>query len=286
MKALAEPQVAPDLQLDDAEFTRVAKIAHARFGLNLTTSKKPLVQSRLIKRMHVIGVQDFSTYIDLCTNTGSEEERHLLSCLTTNVTHFFREKHHFDILTDVALPDLLERARSGGRVRLWSAACSSGQEAYCIAAALLDRAPDIAQYDVKILATDIDSDILIRAEQGRYPEVETYGLPPDLRNRFFDDGPDQTVIAGEKLRSLISFGQLNLVADWPINGPFDVIFCRNVAIYFDKPTQIRLWERFRSILASGGYLMIGHSERIDRAASLDFESVGVTAYRKTPPPPT
>lgn len=274
---------AGDYQFTDADFAVIARRAHRDFGLHLPETKKDLVYSRLIKRLRQLGLRDFRAYCGLLEAAdGAEERMHMLSALTTNVTHFFREEHHFALLRETVLPPLLAAARTGRRVRLWSAGCSAGQEPYSLAFTLLDLCPDAARFDIRILATDVDPEILARAEAGVYPKSELGALSKAVSQRLIDEpepGSDSFSI-GEKARALIRFGLLNLIEDWPMRGSFDIIFCRNVAIYFDKETQARLWSRFGTLIPTGGYLFIGHSERVSGAAEANFRSVGVTAYHK------
>lgn len=272
-----------NLAFSDDEFALVSSYAHKAFGLHLPASKKDMVYARLIKRLRTLGLNDFGCYMRYVSSGQSQGEcAEFLSALTTNVTQFFREKHHFDMLKTRVLPSLLRKARAGGKVRLWSAGCSAGQEAYSIALTLLEQYPDAGNLDIKILATDIDSQIITRAQTGAYPIQERVAIPADLQKYL--DLPLNTAADfsfAPEVRNLISFAELNLIADWPMKGQFDVIFCRNVAIYFDAETQTRLWQRFADILPSNGYLFIGHSERVAGSASGAMNSVGVTAYCRT-----
>ncbi len=266
----------------DADFAVIARRAHKDFGLHLTEAKKDLVYSRLAKRLRQLGLTDFTSYCQMIeAPEGAEERMQMLSALTTNVTHFFREEHHFRILREQVLPPLLKAARSGGRVRLWSAGCSAGQEPYSLAFTLLDLCPEAAQLDVRILATDVDPAILVRAQTGVYDNDELKALPESARSHYVTPAGDGRFAIGAKARAVISFGALNLMEDWPVRGPFDAIFCRNVAIYFDKPTQARLWSRFADLLPVGGTLCIGHSERVAGPALNCLEPAGVTTYRKS-----
>lgn len=268
--------------LSDAEFADIAARAYNDFGLHLHDGKKDLVHARLVRRLRVLNMGSFSEYVSLLDRPEGQEERlQMLSALTTNVTHFFRESHHFDILTEQVLPPLLSRIRSGGRLRIWSAGCSAGQEPYSIAATVLKAIPDARDLDVLILATDVDPQILGHAERGEYRREDLDALPATQYDLLF--GGDQTgdhLKIREDVRSLIRFGVLNLIEDWPMKGRFDVIFCRNVAIYFDKPTQSRLWQRFSDLLSDPGFLMIGHSERLSKPAIDQFDAVGTTAFKK------
>ncbi|MGB8813041.1 MAG: CheR family methyltransferase, partial [Paracoccaceae bacterium] len=223
----------------EADFAVIARQAQEDFGLHLTSAKKDLVYSRLTKRLRQLGLDDFSSYCRLIeAPSGAEERMQMLSALTTNVTHFFREEHHFTKLRASVLPQLVESARSGGRVRLWSAGCSAGQEPYSLAFMLLDLCPEAAQLNIRILATDVDPVIVARAKVGTYSHDELKGLPDSVRVQHFLRDPDDSsrFNVGARARDVITFGELNLMPDWPIRGPFDVVFCRNVAIYFDKAT--------------------------------------------------
>lgn len=274
-----------DRQLDrikftDADFKVIADLAMRDFGLNLTTAKRDLVYSRLLKRLRALGLDQFKDYCALVSGPGGAEERNaMLSALTTNVTHFFREEHHFKMLREAALPDLIKTARAGGRVRLWSAGCSAGPEPYSLAFTILSMFPEAARTNLRILATDVDPEILKKAEAGIYAEEERKGIPEAMR-RFTEPAGAGKFAIGPAARELITFGRLNLIEDWPISGPFQVIFCRNVAIYFDKPTQARLWARFGELMSPGGHLCIGHSERLLGPAEAMFRAVGITAYQR------
>jgi chemotaxis protein methyltransferase CheR len=214
---------------------------------------------------------------------GQDEHAHLLSALTTNVTHFFREKHHFSQLKEEILPPIMARAKDGARVRIWSAACSAGQEAYCMAATVLDVCPDAHRLDVKILATDIDPVVLETAKSGHYPIEQLAAIETAYRENMIDaDNADENMFSiRPETGALVTFAQLNLMDAWPMRRPFDIIMCRNAAIYFDKATQVRLWSRFAAALTEDGFLMIGHSERLTGDSMSRFRSVGVTAYQRT-----
>lgn len=269
------------LQFTDADFAVIADLAMRDFGLHLTLAKRDLVYSRLLKRLRSLGLEHFRDYCSLLTSPQGEDERMaMLSALTTNVTHFFREDHHFKLLRDVALPPLIKLAREGGRVRIWSAGCSAGQEPYSLAFTVLNLCPEAAKLNLRILATDVDSEILAKAKAGIYPEEERKAIPDALR-KFIEPAKSGYFSIGAAARELITFGRLNLIENWPISGPFQVIFCRNVAIYFDKPTQARLWARFGELMSHQGHLCIGHSERVAGPAEQMFRAVGVTAYQRT-----
>lgn len=281
------PTTDPDrsrdrVQFSDADFKIIADLAMRDFGLHLTLAKRDLVYSRLLKRLRALGLDQFGDYCALLTSPQGEGERTaMLSALTTNVTHFFREDHHFKLLREVALAPLIKAAREGGRVRIWSAGCSAGQEPYSLAFTLLSQCPEAARLNLRILATDVDAEILAKAEAGLYPEEERKAIPEAMR-KFIEPASNGRFTIGSAARELITFGKLNLIENWPISGPFQVIFCRNVAIYFDKPTQAKLWARFGELLSPNGHLCIGHSERVAGPAEQMFRAVGVTAYQRLP----
>ena len=261
------------------QFARLARIVHEDTGIYLAETKRGLLSARINRRLRALRLADYSAYCDMLDQPDSAEERRaLLVAITTNVTAFFREAHHFDFLAQQVLPPLLAKARSGGRVRLWSAACSSGEEAYSIAMTVLEALPDAARHDIRILATDIDPDMVAKARAGRYSEERLHGLSSARRAKFFTAAPAGFAIRPE-VSELLRFGELNLHKPWPFSGRFDVIFCRNVVIYFDVPMRQTLWGRFASVLNPDGYLMIGHSERIDGPAANRFRAVGTTAYK-------
>lgn len=270
-----------DYPFTDADFAGVAALAREAFGLHLEAHKRDLVYGRLCKRLRLLGLETFAEYLDVLRGpVGDDERREMLCALTTNVTQFFREAHHFDLLRDAILPDLLARARRGERVRLWSAGCSGGQEAFSIALTVASACPDAARLDLRILATDVDPVILKRGMAARYPAAERAAIPAPLCRAGVVDGADGTFAIAPDVRRLVTFGELNLMQRWPMRGPFDVIFCRNVAIYFDRTTQERLWGRFADLLRDGGRLMVGHSERVTGPAADRLRSDGVTAYTR------
>ncbi len=273
--------VEGEFAMTEGDFRKIAAMLHGDAGIALPEAKATLVYSRLAKRLRALGLTSFKDYCALVASSeGLDERQKMLAALTTNVTRFFREPHHYDHLRDHVLPALIARARSGGRVRLWSAGCSTGQEAYSCAMTILKAAPDAARLDIKILATDIDPNVVVEGRQGAYRDSLMDGIPLDLRGRAFDrvEGGWQ---ANEELRSLVTFRELNLIGDWPMKGTFDVIFCRNVAIYFEEETQSRIWSRFAPLLPKNtGVLYIGHSERVAGPAAAQLVPDGITTYRR------
>jgi len=270
-----------DYPLTKEDFRDIAAMLYADARIHLADSKASLVYSRLIKRLRALNLESFSDYCALLRQAdGDGERREMLSALTTNVTRFFREKHHFEHLAASVLPALLARARRGERARIWSAGCSSGEEPYSIALTILEQEPRAADLDIKVLATDIDPRMVARGQEGIYPEAAlAEDVPANVLARFFAKEAGARRV-GEELRSLVAFRRLNLNGDWPMRGSFDAIFCRNVAIYFDEATQAELWAKFAGMLAPGGWLYIGHSERVDGPASACLDSSGITAYRR------
>ncbi len=267
-----------DFSLTDKDFDVIAQYAHKHFGLAMSSSKKPLVSSRLARRLRLLKISQFKDYIKQLEGPNSDNERNeLLSLLTTNVTHFFREPHHFDTLRDEMLPPLIEKARRGGRLRLWSAGCSTGQEPYSIAMLIKSLCPDADRLDIKILGTDIDPVVVRTAQAAKYPKDELAELPKEYKPK---DLVGDTI--PPSATSLVTFGTLNLIQPFPFKGKFDAIFCRNVAIYFDTPTQQKVWSAFQKALNPGGYLFIGHSERMSGPASAHFKTAGITTYINTP----
>lgn len=272
-----------EFKFTDRDFDLISGLVHKNYGLSLTDAKKPLVYSRLIKRLRFLNIESFEAYCDFVISPAGEVERNrMLSALTTNVSHFFREKHHFELMETTILPPLIARARTGGRVRLWSAGCSAGQEPYSIAFTVLKLCPNADSLDFKILATDIDDDILAKAKSGLYAQEDVGKLDGSNENWLTPTSEDGHAKYEVKPlpKKLISFTKLNLVGEWPQTNQFDMIFCRNVAIYFDRETQSRLWSRFAKRLMPDGFLIIGHSERLTPNIGNLFEIAGITAYRK------
>ncbi len=278
-----EVLVSGEYPLTRRDLADIAAMIYADAGIYLNDTKASLVYSRLSKHIRNLGLSGFKDYCALVSSEhGAAARREMLSHLTTNFTRFFRENHHFDHLRDEVLPGLIARAKSGGRVRIWSAACSDGQEPYSIALTVLALFPNAADYDFKILATDIDPKILAQARAGLYDDgaLETVSAP--MRKQWFqevDAGGRRKHQISDKVKRLITFNELNLMAQWPFKGGFDVIFCRNVVIYFDEPTQVKIWSRFAGLLPQGGHLYIGHSERVSGEAKDQFDNTGITTYK-------
>lgn len=260
-----------------SDFRAIADLLYAASGIHLADAKAPLVYSRIAKRVRKLGLDSFRAYCELLrSDPGHAEHAAMLSALTTNVTRFFREPHHFQHMAEELLPPLIAKAKSGGRVRLWSAGCSAGHEPYSMAMTLLDAFPEAARHDIRILATDIDPVVVEHAKRGIYTDSDVEPIAAGLRAKFMARTQPGSWQVTPALSEMLSFGSLNLMEDWPMRGKFDAIFCRNVAIYFDEPTQTRLFTRFADKLTADGRLYIGHSER---SLIPQLTSAGLTIYR-------
>ena len=280
---LAKPPaglVDGEFLLTEDDFLTIANMLQAETGITLHEGKATLLYSRLGKRLRALSMVSFREYCALLASSGGADERaRMIRALTTNVTRFFREPHHFVHLRETVLPGLLRAAERGARVRIWSAACSTGQEPYSIALTILGLEPRAAQLDVRILATDIDTAVLEEAGTGFYGPDATAGIPADALGRWFQRNA-KGFNAGPELKQLVVFRPLNLIKPWPMKGPFAAIFCRNVVIYFAEHDQQAMWSRFEPLLSAGGHLYVGHSERVAGPAAAKFGSVGITIYQR------
>lgn len=274
------------LKLTDGEFRQLREFIYAHTGIALSEHKRALVYARLAKRLRHYRLDCFADYYRLLTQNDPEGDElvEMINCITTNKTDFYREPHHFRFLAEHVFPELRTRMQGGGkRLRFWSAGTSSGEEAYTLAITVREAFPISEPWDIRILATDIDTRVLANAENGEYTAEQASRIPDDLLHRYFYQGESANagrVQAKQVLKDLIRFRRLNFMDDpWPMRGPFDVIFCRNVIIYFDRPTQRRLIGRFTQLLRPGGYLFLGHSESlIDGGLGLQHMSQSV--YQK------
>ena len=280
---LAEPMpgISPGVY-DAADFNAVAEMVYASAGIVLPQGKAMLVYSRLAPLVRESGSGTFSLYIQKVRNDPAELAR-VVAALTTNHTFFYREDHHFDHFEREVRPAMIRTLEAGRPARLWSAGCSSGEETWSLVMALLgsDRGLGrrIATRDVRILASDIAPHALKKAVEATYPAKEIKSVPTDLVQNWTRTSSDSVTMCDEA-RSIVRFRNLNLQGKWPMAGKFDVIFCRNVMIYFDQQTKERLIERFAEMLVPGGYLYIGHSERVTGPAAQHLHSVGPTIYRR------
>jgi len=273
--------VQQEYALRDKDFRKIVDLVMNTAGIVLSEKKRPFIQGRLGRRLRALGMQDFRQYCNLLeTPAGDEERANLINAVTTNHTSFFRETHHFTYLTRTILPKIVQDAGDQRRLRIWSAGCSTGEEPYTIAMTLRDVPALQNGWDVKILATDLDTNVVAHAAAGVYDAERLESVPSSQRKRFMTELPNDKAQMNDELCSLITFGPLNLLQKWPMKGPFDIIFCRNVVIYFDKPTQRKLFDRYAEILKPNGWLFIGHSESLLNVTDR-FDLVGRTIYRRT-----
>jgi chemotaxis protein methyltransferase CheR len=283
--ALLQPAGAPtrEFAFSEADFQTLTQFAYEHAGIALSESKQNLIYSRLSRRLRALGLPSFRDYCNYLNANPSETEN-FINSISTNHTKFFREVHHFDhFRAHVAVPFAQAVARKpGGRLRVWSAGCSSGEEPYTIAVVLKREIRDSGGNDVRILATDIDTDVLTKAANGEFAPASIDEVPKEYQSFFSrkaGQGSADRVVMDEEVQSLITFRQLNLMEPWPFQGLFDAIFCRNVMIYFDTATKTNLIERFTRQLKPDGWLYIGHSESLI-GSHPGLELVGRTTYRR------
>jgi chemotaxis protein methyltransferase CheR len=267
-------------ELRPKHFRAVQRLAYRVAGIDLHPGKEDLVRARLMKRLRVLHLPGFDQYFKyLERDRSGREAAQMIDVLTTNKTFFFREAEHFECLKKNILPAL-----RGKKLQLWCAGCSSGEEPYSLVMTLLDAFPDMAARDIRVLATDISQRMLDKARAAVYGKEQVESLPLPFITRFFDSVPDgrsRIYRIRPEVRSLIHFARLNLMDEWPMSGKFDVIFCRNVMIYFDRPVQRDLIRRFHSILKPDGHLIVGLSESLASVA-MTFRYVQPAVYRRIP----
>ena len=273
--------VLQDFELTDGQFERLRVLVREHTGIALSDAKRQLVYGRLARRLRALKLESFGQYIELIERGEGGEVEEFVNAVTTNLTSFFREPHHFDYLGREMIPALVSRG-GAHRLRIWCCAASTGEEPYSIAIVLREAQERLAGWNVKMLATDLDSNVLATGATGVYADERLKGMDPARVARFFDKGGGAH--AGkfrvrDELRNLITFKQLNLMNDWPVRGPFDAIFCRNVIIYFDKATQRTLFERMAALQRPGDLLFLGHSESLHRVSDR-YELIGRTIYRR------
>ncbi len=268
------PPIQREFVFTDDDFDRIRRFIHQRAGIALNPSKKDMVYGRLVRRIRALQLPSFTAYLErLFSERGNEELEHFVNALTTNLTYFFREEHHFPILA--------EHLRTlSGEVNIWCCAASTGEEPYSLAMTALETASSGARLNVNIVATDLDTNVLRVGAEGIYGAEAINKLPAGMANRYFDRVDDQRWRAKPALRQMIRFQQLNLVdTQWSVRGPFDAIFCRNVMIYFDRDTQLAVLRRFAPLLKPDGLLFVGHSENFYHATDL-FRLRGKTVYER------
>lgn len=272
-----------EFEFSDQDFQQIRRIISQVAGIALADNKRELVYSRLSRRLRVLGLRRFDEYCAfLESGDHANELGEFVNALTTNLTAFFREVHHFDFLANDLLPSLMRtREASNRRLRIWSAGCSTGEEPYSIAIVVRETMPAVG-WDIKILATDLDSNVLATAQRGVYDLDRIKELSETRRRRWFLKGcgaQEGQVRVAPALCDLITFRRLNLMEDWPMRGFFDIVFCRNVVIYFDKPTQQKLFERFANQMIAQGHLFVGHSESLFKVTER-FAPLGKTIYQR------
>lgn len=271
-----------EFKYTEKDFQCVRKLVIEHAGISLSDAKKDLVYSRLSKRIRTLGLSGFTEYCEFLQQGHEDELVNFVNAITTNLTSFFREKHHFEYLKNNVMPRLLRENANSKRIRIWSAGCSTGEEPYSLAITVREAMKGTHGWDVKILATDLDTNVIDKAKKGIYAKERVEGLDSSVVRKWFRKGSGAQsgfVKVAPELQELITFKQLNLMHQWPMKGKFDVIFCRNVVIYFDKPTQKVLFERYANILTGEGMLFIGHSETLFKV-STQFKLIGNTIYRK------
>lgn len=269
-----------EFDFTEKDFLRVKKVVYDFAGIDLNDSKKNLVYNRLAKRIRFLDMNSFSGYLDYVEEQGEAEFVHLINAITTNLTFFFRENHHFEYLANQVIPMLLEKNKASKKIRIWSAGCSTGEEPYSIAIVLKEVVPK--GWDARVLATDLDTNVVQTGQTGVYKIDRLKGVSDERKKRWFLKGSgarEGYVRVKPELQQIIDFGQINLMNEWPIRDAIDVIFCRNVVIYFDKETQARLFDRYANLLPDNGHLFIGHSESLYKVCDR-FELLGQTIYRK------
>jgi len=266
-----------EFAFSDADFKFLSQLAYEHAGIVLSEAKRNLVYGRLSRRLRILKLNTFREYREYITGEDAEVQN-FINSISTNHTKLFRESHHFDHFRAHVVKPLAQNAQSQ-RLRIWSAGCSSGEEPYTIAAVIARDVSNLGRHDVRMLATDIDTDILTKAARGEFSVNAVEDVPKEYEEFFPLTESQNTVMVPEQLRSMIAFRQLNLLGPWPLKGLFDVIFCRNVMIYFDKPTQRKLLKRFHALLEPNGLLFVGHSEAL-LDTNLGFQSLGQTIYRR------
>ena len=282
-----DPSRSKAVQLSDKDFAFVCDFVYQATGIVLNNSKREMLYRRLTRIVRERNLTSFTQYCHLLKTKPEQEKDFFINAITTNLTSFFRESHHFDFLTSDEIPKWLRKkpVLSNGkkRLRIWSSASSTGEEPYSIAITLMEAMKkELSQWDAKILATDIDSNVLATGKKGVYGIKRIEEIPSNLKKSYFYQGcgqSNQSVKVNDAIKNMITFKQLNLLHDWPMKGPFDAIFCRNVIIYFDKKTQQDLFARYYEMLAPGGLFFLGHSENLGNYQQY-FENVGRTIFRK------
>ncbi len=270
-----------EFEFTRADFDYLRKLVTESTGIIADEDKYTMYYSRLARRVRKLGLKNFSEYRGFLIKNHDREIIELVNSVTTNLTSFFRENHHFEFLKDTIVPVL--KNRGNRKIRIWSAGCSTGEEPYSIAITLAQAIPDYKSWDIKILATDLDSNVVNKASSAVYEVSRVDGIDKTLLKKYFKKGKGSNagfVKVNQELVDLIEFKQLNLLHRWPITDMMDCIFCRNVVIYFDKPTKNKLVERYAEQMIDEGHLFMGHSESLFKSTER-FKLLGKTIYQKT-----
>ncbi len=275
-----------EFEFTDADFNSLRRLVREIAGISLADCKRELVYSRLARRLRHLGLNSFVAYRELlASEEGRGEIREFTNAVTTNLTAFFRERHHFDYLRDAFLLPRAADRRASRRIRIWCAATSTGEEAWSAAMTIADALPDWQRWDIRILATDLDTNVLRTAEAAAYPLDRVRHLPRALVDRHFTrqgHGEQLRYVVRPELARMVSFRPLNLTHPLPMKGPLDAIFCRNVIIYFDKDTQRDLFQRMAPLQRPGDLLFLGHSEGLFKVSTA-WTLIGKTVYRRAAP---
>lgn len=269
---------ATEFNMEDSDFEYIKEVVGAQTGIVLSDVKRNMVYSRLSRRLRALNMDSFSDYCDLLRAEDENELVNFVNAITTNLTSFFREKHHFEYLEEEIIPQIINQNNGNKRIRIWSAGCSTGEEPYTIAMTLKGAIPNIKTWDVKVLATDLDSNVVATAKAGIYAEERIEDIQASLKKRWFTRRDGQVQVSPE-LKELITFNQLNLMNGWPFKGTFDLIFCRNVVIYFSKDTQRELVTRYAEYTKDDGHLFLGHSESLFKVSDR-YKLIRNTMYQK------
>ncbi|MFO1368078.1 MAG: protein-glutamate O-methyltransferase [Marinagarivorans sp.] len=267
-----------EFPLSQANFTLIKALAYEWTGIKLSDQKENMIYGRLARRLRALQLNSFDEYCALLKTEDEAEKREFINSITTNLTSFFREPHHFEFLKQQLLPGLINRNQASRKIRIWSAGCSTGEEPHSIAM-VVASIPELKHWDVKILATDLDSNVLEQASGGVYSLSRFDAFPAAYKQYVKKSSDTDQVKIADNVRAMIRFNQLNLLQAWPMKGAFDIIFCRNVVIYFDLETQRKLFNRYADKLVEKGHLFIGHSENLHKISDR-FLGLGRTIYEK------
>ena len=268
-----------EFSLSVGNFRHIQTLAYEITGISLSDHKHNMIYSRLARRLRALNLKSFDEYCALLDAGDAQEVHEFVNAITTNLTAFFRESHHFEFLRTSVLPSIVKKKGESRRIRIWSAGCSTGEEPYSLAM-VIKSFPALKSWDVKILATDLDSNVIATAKTGIYSLDRAAKIADEHKKYFLYDKASQRIKVKDAICDLITFKQLNLLHDWPMKGTFDVIFCRNVVIYFDAKTQRQLFDRYANILNEDGYLFIGHSENLHNISDR-FTGLGRTVYQRS-----